>query len=268
MDHAERRRAAHLNLVDSSRQLFELDSGAELADYHGALIGAGSHPHPAISNAVMRRDDAVDATELIAVARRFFTDRGRGFSVWVRGGVDEDLLAAAEKDGLNFVYEMPEMTCEQRVDQRPLADNAEVQPVTSTDQVAAYWELTGRAYVSLAFPQELFGYYDRLEGVLADNVAAFLGYLDGKPVSAAMTVVHDGVAGIYWVGTLEEARGRGLAWATTAAATNAGLDMGAELASLQASHMGEPIYSRMGYEALYPYRLFMAEPPEAAPNQA
>jgi ribosomal protein S18 acetylase RimI-like enzyme len=263
VDDAERGRAAHLNLVDSSRQLFELDSGAELVDYDGALIGAGSHPHPAITNAVMRRDDAVDAAELIAVARRFFADRDRGFSVWIRGGVDEDLVAAAEEDGLNFVYEMPEMICEQRVEQRSLPEDAEVRRVTDTDQVGAYWELTAKAYVSLSFPPELFSYYDRREGVLADNVAAFLGYLDGKPVSAAMTVVHDGVAGIYWVGTLEEARGMGLAWATTAAATNAGFNLGAELASLQASHMGQPIYERMGYETLYPYRLLMAAPPDA-----
>jgi ribosomal protein S18 acetylase RimI-like enzyme len=261
VDDAERRRAAHLNLVDSSRQLFELDSGAELADYDGALIGAGSHPHPAISNAVMRRDDAIDPGELIAAARGFFGDRGRGFSVYVRGGIDEDLTAAAEEDGLTFIYEMPEMVCEHRVEQRPLPEDAEIRPVTEIDQVAAYWALTAKAYISLDFPPELFGQYDRRDGLLADNLRAFLGYLDGTAVSAAMTVVHDGVAGIYWVGTLEEARGRGLAWATTAAATNAGFDLGAELASLQASPMGERIYARMGYEQLYPYRLFMAEPP-------
>ena len=50
--------------------------------------------------------------------------------------------------------------------------------------------------------------------------------------------------------------------AKTAAATNAGFDLGAELASLQASHMGVRIYARMGYRALYTYRLFMAAPPE------
>lgn len=260
MNDSERRRAAHLNLVDSSRQLFELDSGVRIADYEGALIGAGSHPHPAITNAVMRRDDAVDARELIAMARRFFADLDRSFSVYVRGGEDEDedLVAAAQEDGLNFVYEMPEMVCDHRVEERALPGNAEVEPVTSADQANAYWELTGQAYVSLSFPPELFSYYDRLDGLLADNVRAFLGFLDGKPVSAAMTVVHDDVAGIYWVGTLEEARGKGLAWATTAAATNAGFDLGAELASLQASHMGEPVYARMGYETLYPYRLLMA----------
>ena len=263
MEDADRRRAAHLNLVDSSRQLFGLDRGAETADYDGALIAAGTYPHPAITNAVMRRDDGADAGKLIARARRFFAERDRGFSVYVRGDeeADADLVAAASESGLNFIYEMPEMVCEHSVEERPLPGGAEVRRVSSDKEVAEYWGLVARAYVSLEFPPDLFGYYDNHEAMLADNIAAFIGCLDGAPASAAMTVVHERVAGIYWVGTLEEARGKGLGWATTAAATNAGFELGGELASLQASHMGEPIYARMGYEVLYPYRLFMAPPP-------
>ncbi len=76
-----------------------------------------------------------------------------------------------------------------------------------------------------------------------------------------MTIVSHGVAGIYWVGSLERARGKGLGEATTAAATNAGFELGADLASLQASPMGKPIYERMGYETLFDYRLYMSAPP-------
>ena len=47
----------------------------------------------------------------------------------------------------------------------------------------------------------------------------------------------------------------------TAAATNAGFDLGAEFASLQASPMGEPIYRAMGYETIYDYRLLLSPAP-------
>jgi predicted acetyltransferase len=77
-----------------------------------------------------------------------------------------------------------------------------------------------------------------------------------------MAIVNNGVAGIYWVGTTERARGQGLGRALTAAAVNAGLDLGAELASLQASPMGEPIYRAMGFEKIFDYRLLMAATPE------
>jgi predicted acetyltransferase len=70
-----------------------------------------------------------------------------------------------------------------------------------------------------------------------------------------MTIVTHGVAGAYWVGTAPEARGRGLAELCTRAAGNAGFDLGARVAALQASPMGEPVYRRMGYSEAtrYPF---------------
>lgn len=43
-----RRRDAHLNLIDSSRQPFELDPGAEIEVGSGWVFGAGRSPHPVI----------------------------------------------------------------------------------------------------------------------------------------------------------------------------------------------------------------------------
>jgi ribosomal protein S18 acetylase RimI-like enzyme len=71
-----------------------------------------------------------------------------------------------------------------------------------------------------------------------------------------MTIVSDGVAGIYWVGCTEGARGRGLGRAVTAAAVNAGFDRGARSASLQASPMGESLYRAMGFETIFDYTLY------------
>ena len=57
-------RRAHLNLVESSRRLFELDPGAEIEAGEGWLFGAGTADHPAISNAAFRLDDELDPAEL------------------------------------------------------------------------------------------------------------------------------------------------------------------------------------------------------------
>lgn len=45
-------------------------------------------------------------------------------------------------------------------------------------------------------------------------------------------------------------------------AVNAGFAMGAEIASLQASPMGESLYRAMGFEAIYDYRLYLCQRPE------
>jgi hypothetical protein len=230
------------------------------------MLGAGTPSHPVISNAAFRTDDGVDPKELLARARAFFGGRGRGFSVWARGGEDEDrdLIAAAEAADLRQVYEMPEMVLGERVQERPLPEGVELCRVASAAEATDYWQVATLAYSSLGFPKEIFGSYTNHAGLLADNVAAFLAHLDGQPAGIAMTIVSHGVAGIYWVGSVEEARSRGLGWTVTAVAVNAGFDLGAEIASLQASPMGESLYSAMGFKTVFTYRLLMAAAAETS----
>jgi ribosomal protein S18 acetylase RimI-like enzyme len=73
-----------------------------------------------------------------------------------------------------------------------------------------------------------------------------------------MTVVSYGVALVGFVGTRVTARGRGLGEAVTRAVTNTGFDMGARLASLQASPEGDAIYRRLGYVEVSRYREYLA----------
>lgn len=251
---------SHLNLIDSSRQFFELDPGAAVEAEPGWLFGAGSSTHPVISNGAFRREDGVDAEEFITRAKEFFAARERGFSVWVRGSQteDRDLLAAAEAAGLQLVYEMPEMTLGARLQAPALPPGAELRRLTTAEQATDFWRVATASYSSIGFPPEIFAGYTNHAGLLAENVVAFLALLEGEPVAIAMTMVSHGVAGIYWVGSLERARGKGLGGAVTVAATNAGFDLGADVASLQASPMGKSIYLALGYETAFEYQMWMS----------
>jgi GNAT superfamily N-acetyltransferase len=253
----------HLNLVDSSWQLFGLDPGAVVEAAPGCLLCAGSHSNPIISNAAFRTDDALDARELLASAGEFFGERQRGFSVWARDGLpeDRDLQAAAGAAGLQPVYAMPEMILKGPVPPAPIPAGAELRQLRSEDEVDAYWKVAAASYASIGFPLDIFDFYRDRAGLLADNLAAFIAYLDGEPASIAMTIVSHRVAGVYWVGSLEAARGKGLGRAVTTAATNAGFELGADVASLQASHMGKPIYAKMGFETVFDYQLLLSPPP-------
>jgi GNAT superfamily N-acetyltransferase len=254
---------AHLNLVDSSRQFFELDPDAAIEAEPGWLFGAGSSTHPVISNGAFRRDDDVDAGEFVARAKEFFASRGRGFSIWVRGGQaeDRDLVEAAEAAGLQLVYEMPEMTLAEKLEPPELPAGAKLRKLTAVEQANDFWRVAITSYADIGFPPEIFAGYTNHAGLLAENVVAFLALLDGEPVGIAMTMVSHGVAGIYWVGSLEQARGKGIGRAVTVAATNAGFDLGADVASLQASPMGRPIYLELGYETAFEYQMLMSPAP-------
>jgi hypothetical protein len=258
---------AHLNLAESSRLLFELDPGAEVEAGGGWLFGAGSADNPMITNAAFRLDDGLEPSDLIARAREYFGARGRGFTVWARSGVPEDdeLISFAEADGLLNAYEMPEMLLAGPVEEIPLTAGAELRRLETAEDAGEYWRVAATAYESIGFPREVFGHYEGLEKLAAEgaDAAAFIALLDGVPASIAMTIVNHGIAGIYWVGSLVEARGRGLGRAVTAAATNAGFGLGAEAASLQASPMGGPVYLAMGFETIYDYRLLLSPAPDA-----
>jgi predicted acetyltransferase len=67
-------------------------------------------------------------------------------------------------------------------------------------------------------------------------------------VATATLVPSTGVAGIYNVATLPEARGQGIGAAMTATVLRAGRDLGCHTAILIASELGEPVYRRVGFE--------------------
>ena len=101
---------------------------------------------------------------------------------------------------------------------------------------------------------EGYGLPSTCEGHMFESAAfgdsryrAWVGYVDGRPVSTATAGVAAGLVGVYVVATVPEARGRGygeaLTWSAVASAPE--LD-----ATLQASDMGKPIYERMGFETI------------------
>jgi ribosomal protein S18 acetylase RimI-like enzyme len=78
----------------------------------------------------------------------------------------------------------------------------------------------------------------------------FLATIDGEPLATASVLLGGGVAGLYHVGTLPHARGRGLGRAVTVAALLAARDRGFTSAVLQSSAEAFGLYRSLGFHTV------------------
>jgi predicted acetyltransferase len=99
---------------------------------------------------------------------------------------------------------------------------------------------------------------DRPEG------AAYVGYLDGLPVTSGLGWRTHRTIGVYNIATISAARRRGFGQAMTARVLANGKAAGCDVAALQASSMGRPIYQRMGFRTAVQY-IGYVDPPQDAP---
>ena len=93
---------------------------------------------------------------------------------------------------------------------------------------------------------------------------SYLARLDGRPASCLGIWDHDGDAHVQMVGTIPEARGRGIASQLMRRALTDARERGCTVSRLQATKMGQPVYSRLGYRDLRPVQMWERRNPAPA----
>ncbi|MBM7787160.1 GNAT family N-acetyltransferase [Tenggerimyces flavus] len=88
--------------------------------------------------------------------------------------------------------------------------------------------------------------YGRL-GLGTGDWVLYLATLDGEPVGTTSVFLGAGVAGVYFVMTVPEARGRGIGAAVTIAGLQQAREAGYEIGVLTSSPLGRKVYERIGF---------------------
>ena len=259
MDQNELLQLSDLNLAESHREISRWNPNTDMAEQGDILFVCGANTFPAV-NFVIRvgRKPKSSLDKLISQAKEFFAKRRRSFTVIVRAHVDKDLLDQCKELKLYQISNIPGMFIEGLLEDRPLPDGVTLRHVTNEAMVNDFAEVVALSYTTLGLPEEVGrGIFSDPSAFLTPHLYAVVAYRDKKPASCALSLMSHGIAGIYYVGTVEAARGMGLAENCTRAVGNAAFRLGARCVILQASLYGEPVYKRMGCKEFTRYPWFV-----------
>jgi N-acetylglutamate synthase len=213
----------------------------------GVVVSISGLPAPAFSGAAIEREPGDPAVALRWADERF-RSRGASLGVVVERGRHPSVERTLADMALRVISSEPAMAVEtRRVEPPPPIDGLEIRRSSTTEDLAAMATLEVDAFGTDA--ETATGFFR--EGILGlTGTALYVARFDGVPVSMAYTQEHEGALGVFGVATAASARGRGYGTAVTATAILDGRRGGADLAWLQASELGVPVYERMGFEVV------------------
>lgn len=97
------------------------------------------------------------------------------------------------------------------------------------------------------------------DAIFNPQFRTYLALLNGRPVGTSQLFLSEGVAGIYNVTCIPEARGQGIGSAVTLAPLLEAREMGYRIGILQASKRGYSVYRRLGFQDFGNLSLYLWE---------
>jgi ribosomal protein S18 acetylase RimI-like enzyme len=218
-------------------------------------------PHPLFNGVPSAIFDANDVQATIDDLQARIDAQGAPALWWLGPATrPDDLALTLEGHGLVPAGEAPGMALDldSMNDRLPEIEGFSVKKVGDEMQQALWARV---AAIGTGFPDNAIAAMEKVEATLGDPAYKaqhrYLGYLDGKPVASAALVLESGVAGVYAIATIPEARQRGIGRYMTLLPLLEARQQGYHVAILQASSMGYSVYKKLGFKDICNYRLFM-----------
>lgn len=234
------------HLESAFRAMLRAPGSARTASAVRLITGAA---HPFGNFAALRRSDDVEATRESLAA---LAEVGAPTAMLFAGGaISAPVRAALEAAGYGDHGDMAAMAVDiDAMAPAPAAPGCSLERIGAGAASAAWGEVFSDGY---ELPREVGGLFapDVVGAEMApDAPLQWFGVVrGGRMVSTSMLFLHDGIAGIYGVSTLPEARRQGLGAFATAGALLRAREVGYRVGALQSSQMGRSVYERLGFRA-------------------
>jgi GNAT superfamily N-acetyltransferase len=163
----------------------------------------------------------------------------------------KDLGLYLEKAGFTLEQEAPGMAVDLATLQESLPKPAIFSVQLAEDSNA--WQIWSRTMAAGFEAPESADYavkawFDVLSKAKPETMLAYTGWLDDKPVATALLFMAAGVAGIYAVSTIPEARRKGMGAYITQYALIQARSEGYKIGVLQSSRVGFGVYRSLGFQ--------------------
>lgn len=215
--------------------------------------------HPWFNGVLSSRPPEENDEAFVEETIAYFRSQGVGaFTWWMEPRLDasawEPLLS---KYGFGFSDDTPGMAADlEALDEAvQTTEGLEVRAVDDEESLRTWTHIFALGYgLSLDWEPSIYEVERKLG--LGFPVQNYLGILHGQPVATSCLFFGRGVAGIYSVSTLVEARGKGVGAAMTLIPLQEAREMGYRIGVLQSSEMGYNIYKKLGFRHLCPIEYF------------
>lgn len=242
------RTAISANWADYYRQLGRSPSAELHDDAHLSWMLTGAQSF--FLNVVMRSELPSDrADEVIEKAIDHFKAKNITDVSWWPDPHTPELGQYLLRHGLTFAAGGLGMAADLNAvpDRVPKPSNFKIIQVTDKATLKV-WSRTSSLGFGMPNPDNRV-----LAQILADVVfdpawRTYLGLLNDRPVATSQLLMSSGVAGVYSVTCLPDARNQGIGAAITVATLLEAQSMGYRISILQASPLGAPVYRRLGFK--------------------
>jgi GNAT superfamily N-acetyltransferase len=231
-------------MFKSMRSAFRLiarsSEGADVVELDGVMASVTpAVPERSLPNSVIYESEEALIAALPELARRY--DEA-GIDAWTVWTPEDDVQAAAALRDAGHALDADPAAM--TLDLAELDEPPDIDHRTGDELMPVIADINDRAYGHGDAPfTRMFARHP--VGVTRNYVAD----IDSRPAACLQILPVDGDASVYWVATLPDARGRGLCRRLMHRALWDAREAGCDISSLQATKLGEPVYTRLGYRS-------------------
>jgi ribosomal protein S18 acetylase RimI-like enzyme len=131
----------------------------------------------------------------------------------------------------------------------------EIKEVLNLDELKTWTDILVKSFEFPEITQSYKKYFINA-GLESLNSHYYLGFLNGKPAATGVLFDGEGAAGLFYIGTVPEARRQGIAKAMVCYLLSTAKKKGYPISVLQASEMGYPVYKKIGFKKYYTTKIY------------